>query len=268
MGDQSPSLPQQEQEEPSLCGPREEWALRWLLKKFQSDDILSDRFGISLSYCDIALIHPSPCLEPKAWLLLRTLVKRIPLTNTARLLNTFKFTTIVKDTLQWLQQKVDLERETLPPDNNDALAAAESSSATLEVSPIEAPQRSRKRKRDGAPILSSQPSSTASFNIKTLYNAICSTIKEVEALTRDTPDRTRGFAIEYIKATLRSSPEHAAAILGSFFAVTHATLQKFNDQSPELFDEYLKPVLAIWNLCSDAKGDPSGQLSSVCFRDD
>ena len=214
------------------------------------------------------LIGPSPCLEPTAWLLLQSLIALNPLIIVARLLNTFKFILIVKEPIQWLQQKLDLEEGSLPQDNEDALAAVESSSVTLKISPVKPPQKSRKRKRDGTPTSLSRPSSVASPSTKALYKAVFSTIKEVEGLTRDTSDETRGFAVEYMKATLRGSPEHAAAMLGSFFAITHAILPKLKDQPTEFLDEYLNPMLAIWDLRSNANDDPSGQPSSVCFQDD
>ena len=259
-----PSL-QQVQEQIGSFDPREEWALRWLLKKLQSDDIHPGRCDISFPYRDTGLTGPSPCLEPTAWLLLHSLVARLPVTNVARLLSTFKFTTIVKDTFQWLQQEADVGRGSLPQDTEDALARAESSSATLEVSPIDSPQKSRKRERDGTPISSSKSSATADPGIKDLYTSICSTVREVEALTRDTHDGARGFAVEHMKASLKSASEHAAAALGSFFTVTNITIQKSNGQSAEVFDECLNPMLSMWNLRSDTMDDPSGQSSSVCF---
>ena len=258
------SFDQQDQQEITLCGPREEWALRWLLKKLQSDDIHFDRCGTSFPSSDAILIGLSPCLIPKTWLFLQSLVARVPLTNTTRLLSTYKFTAIVRNTFQWLQQKSNLGENFLPQESEDAFASTESSSATLEVSPVEALQRPRKRKRDGTSIVPIKPGVIAGLNAEALYKSICSTIREVEALTNDSPDGSRGFAVEYMKATLRSFPEDAAVMLGSFLTVTNIIVQRSNENSADIFDECISPMLAMWNLRSNTKSDMSAHSTFVC----
>ena len=258
------SLSQEEPQEVGPCGLQEEWALRWLLKKLQSDDIRPGQCGAPSPYCNMTLIDLSPCLEFQAWFLLRSLVARIPLTNAARLLNTYKFTAIVALTLQYLQQAVELGNVLLQQQNEDALAAADSSSVTLEVSPIETSQKSKKRKRDGTSISPSKLYSTVSPDTDALYKSICSCIRDVEALTRDLPDGSLGFAVEYMKATLRSSPEKAATMLGSFFAITDTILRRSNGYPTDMFDGCISPMLAIWNLRSDTEDDPSCHSSLVC----
>ncbi len=258
------SLSQQEHQEVGPYRLQEEWALRWLLKKLQSDDIHQGQCGAPSPYCNMTLIDLSPCLEFKAWLLLRSLVARIPLTNVARLLNTYNFTAIVALTLQHLRQEFGLGNILSQQENEDVLATADSSSVTLEVSPTEAPQRSKKRKRDGTSTSPSKPCSIASPHTDALYKSICSSTRDVEALTRDLPDGSRGFAVEYMKATLRSSPGKAAAMLGSFFATTDAILRRSKEYPEDMFDGCISPMLAIWNLRSDTEDDPSGHSSFVC----
>ncbi len=188
----------------------------------------------------------------------------MPLTITARLLNTYKFIVVIKNTLQWLQQNVDEGKESSPQEREDASATAESSSATLEASPVEASQRSRKRKRDGTPISPRGGSSKADPNTEVLYKSICSAIREMESLTRDLPDGSRGFAVEHMKATLRSSPEHAAAILGGFFAITNVIMRGSVGTPTDTFHGCISPMLAIWDLRSGTEGDLFGHSSLVC----
>jgi len=260
---QTSSLDQQEQQKITPYGLREEWALRWLLKKFQSDDIHLGRCGAASQTSDILLIGLSPCIDFRAWLLFRVLAIQIPLANTARLLNTYKFMVILTNTLQWLQQKVDQEKESSPQEREDVSVTAESSSATLEASPVEAPQRSKKRKREFTAASPSEPSQTVDPNIKALYKSICSTIRETEALTRDLPDGSRGFCVEYMKASLRSSPQDAAAILGSSFTVTDVIIRGSDEPSAEMLDGCISPMLALWNIRTDGKDDPAGHSDFV-----
>lgn len=256
-------LDEREQQKSTAYALREEWALRWLLKKFQSDDIHLGRCGVTSQTFNIILTGLSPCVDFRAWLLFGVLAIRIPLANTARLLSTYKFMVIVANTLQWLQQKVDQEKGYSPQEREDVSVTAESSSATLEASPVEAPQKSKKRKREFTVAFPSKQFQTVAPNIEALYKSICSTIREIESFTRDLPDGLQGFSVEYMKASLKSSPQDAAVILGSSFTVTDVLIRRSDESSAEMLDEYISPMLALWNIRTDGKDDPTGHADFV-----
>ena len=252
------------QEESHSYGPQEEWALRWLLKKLQSDDIHPGRQGASTRRLDTILNGSSPCLNFRAWLLLRALLLLTPLTKVASLLNTFKFTLIVKNSILWLQQKIDQENDLHFQESDDALATVESSSATLEPSPVKAPHRSRKRKRDDTSISLNWILPVVDPDVKRLFGSICCTMREVDALMNDMPDQSRGFAVEYMKAALKSSAESAAAILGGSFSITNFLLRRSCEPLVDSYDTCINPMLTLWNLRFQAKDDPSGYSDLVC----
>lgn len=191
--------------------PRAEWALRWLLKKLRSSD----------------LSPGSPHLQPKLWIMLQELAVRTPCASVARLLSAYQFMSVLRNTLQWLQERVN--RTTVFSEvgvvNETSLDSPDDSPDTVESSSSER-GTSKKRKIDGTEVPASEETvkiATGAFRV--LYSAIFGTIRLLESLTRD-PEQIQGFAVEHLKSSLRSSPEDAALILGSSFYLTNHILQR------------------------------------------
>ena len=194
----------------TIIDPRAEWALRWLLKKLQNSD----------------LSPSSPHLKPKTWVLLQELVVRVPLTSVARLLCAHHFTRVLRDTLGWLQKKVN--RVTVSSDvefgNEESFDPPDDSSDTVESSSSER-RASKKRRLDGTEVNNSENDvkpATGAFRI--LYLTICGTVKQLLSLVTD-PEQKQGYAVEYMKSSLRSPPEDVAHILGSSFYLTNRLIQ-------------------------------------------
>ena len=243
--------------------PRVQWALRWLLKKLQKSDISPG----------------SPHLRPRAWVLLQELAVRIPVTSVARLLSAHQFITVLRNTLGWLQKQVN--RVTVPPDvgvgNEELFDPPEDSSDTVEGSSSEQ-RTSKKRKLDGTEVtVPEEVSHTAVGAFRVLYLAICGTLRQLQLLTTD-PDQTRGYAIEHMKNSLRSSPEDAAHMLGSSFYLTNRMIQTpqrhwhqkrifTKELQRQLADTGYKrcviPAIDLWNR-RYLTGQHSSTSSNVC----
>lgn len=208
-------------------------------------------------------------------MLLQELVVRTPLTSVARLLSAHQFTSVLRDTMLWLQKRVT--RVTLSPDlgvrNKDLWIFPEDSSDTAKSSSNE-DRSSKKRKLDGTEVaISEEAVSTAPGAFKILYLAMCGTIRQLELLTID-PEQIQGFAAEHMKSSLRCSPEDAAHILGNSFYFTNLfmhTTQKYMHQrgiySPTIQKvladtgcrSCILPMIDLWNRRSVKGQHPSTQ---------
>lgn len=211
--------------------------------------------------------------------MLQELTVRTPLTSVARLLSAHRFTNILRDTLRWLQQHVkhvnsspdvevrDEELLDLPEDSPDTV---ESSSSTQRTS--------KKRKVDGTEVAASgEVVSFSSGAFRVLYLAICGTVRHLQSLTED-PQNIRGFAVEHMKSSLRSSPEDAAHILGSSFYLTNRMIQTsyshwhqkmiFTNELQKLlldtgYRSCIFPAINLWSQRS-LTGQHSSPSSDVC----
>lgn len=204
----------------------------------------------------------SPCADFRAWLLLRELLVLIPMSNIARLLDAHTFTVTLQKTFNWLNGKVGRvpSVSTLYSLDNAAVIA-DSSSATIEPSPVDQPKKSRKRKRDG-----SQTSSLKSINPENdsecLYTSVCCVIKQLHTLTGTSPEGSLDFATEHLKSAFRSSPEQAAEILGSalrvasLFIDNHQTTLILGDSACYLESEdrsqYIRDITRVHEACISA----------------
>ena len=137
---------------------------------------------------------------------------RTPLTIVACLLRDHKFVATIRATLHWLAQKcASLHGSDHPLDQTDSPRTKfdDSSPSTLGAPPTEVTQASRKRKRD-ANIVSDVPQNYK--DVARLYTSICCNLIQLQDIASD---KSRGYAVEHIRAALKSTAEEAAAILGS-----------------------------------------------------
>lgn len=211
--------------------------------------------------------------------MLQELVVRIPLTSVARLLSAHQFTSILRDTLQWLQKHVN--RGTLSPgvgvEDEDLADPLEESSETVESSSSER-GTSKKRRLDGTEVTASEEAvSTATGAFRVLNLAICGCVRQLESLTMD-PEQTQGFAVEHMKSSLRSSAEDAAQILGSSSYLTNCIVQTpqthwhrrrlFTREIQKLladtgYRSCVLPLIDLWNRRSLIR-QRSASSSNVC----
>lgn len=204
---------------------------------------------------------------------------RTPLTSVARLLSAHRFTSILRNTLGWLQQHVN--RVNLSPNvevgSEELFDLPEDSPDTVESSSSRH-RTSKKRKVDGTEVTTSgEVVSTPIGAFRVLYLAICSTVRQLQSLTVNLQQR-QDFAVEHMKSSLRSSPEDAARILGSFFYLTNSMIQTpcsywhqkriFTNQLQKLlldtgYGSCIFPAINLWSQRS-LTGQHSSTSSNVC----
>ena len=207
----------------------------------------------------------SPCLDLKAWLLFRELITRLPILNITRLLKAHSFLGILQKTLKWLREDVEA-----CPDSPSSLleesTGAESSSATVE-NPSQTPRETRKRKRDGSHPLSSHIHHGNSPSFSYICRSICLTIDQLQSLTKELSDGSRGYATEHMKNALKALPEEAANILGDVVVLVNRALDTTTTHqqspNPSLVMECLPPAVNLWGNRSSAGSSPSDDVCTI-----
>ncbi|KAL8732543.1 MAG: hypothetical protein Q9181_003933 [Wetmoreana brouardii] len=218
-------------------GPREEWTLRWLLKK-------------------LAGTGPGPrsiLVEPQVWLLFRELVLRLPIANLARLLRNFGFLEIMLNALKSLEAalpNVGTPTENGPEStsrtSSESCGGGDSSSATVRAS-VEPSRTSQKRRRDGTPKDYSYAVLTSTLDIGRLHGIFSSVVSKLQTLTQDD---VSGYATEHLKIALITLPDQAADILSRSLIITNQVLRNPPQaQGVQLVDwpiDYVNPWVQLW----------------------
>lgn len=193
----------------------------------------------------------SPCLEVKAWILLRRLFLRLPIFNIARRLKAEGFTKILLKTLRQLKEKLEDGSIASNGDPGEDSTAAE-------------PEKSRKRKRDGSHVDLLLQLDRKTLDASLLCTSIILAMTELQTLTVELPDRSRGYAIEHMKSALRALPEHSASIFGTFISIVNLIRSKFSGTPVPNdileIEECLPPMIAIWESRSITHIGPSNDV--------
>ena len=186
----------------------------------------------------------SPHVDPNAWLLFSELVLHTPLSTTSRLLKAFDFPNILHHTLQWLLHSASpaglgsFEEDT-------SSAAAIPSSITVEAPPEGQPRKTKKRKQNSD---HDQPVALTQNEIRRVHICVCSSLGLLLELSEESQTDLHGYAVEHLRAALRTSNEFAARILG--FSLTLAsTAEHTSDQAPganEEYNQFILPVIKYW----------------------
>lgn len=194
---------------------REEWLLRWILKRLQSqkEDI--------------------PRKTPTAWRLLCHILKAMPVVTAARILQERKFVLILRQTLE------------------EATAAYNNAGKTVSTDTTEekSGKASKKRKRSGE-LVASTP--TSDHGLGDLLEAIFSVISFIQLSTKHNTtasDDGRGaeFSLEAIRSVLRTSAEEAAKILGLWLSLS-ALLPSQKRICELVGATWLSHFIEIWEL--------------------
>ena len=229
--------------------PRPQWALKWLLKNLQPEDIESNRSVRCPMMEEFRLMYTSPCLSFRSWLLLRELVVRIHPTKTATLLKDYKFTSIICNTLQWLYENHDEGRSQPLSEDDESMGASNEDGSTISSST----RTAKKRRRDGTEIAPSNGTHRAAIQtVGDVLMALCATIGQLVELTSDSTD-IKSLSAEHIKSAMRSPLEEASRILGNTLFLTNHLMQEPNRMSgPRKLatsesSEYLEP--AAYRFC-------------------
>ncbi|KAM3078579.1 hypothetical protein ACMFMG_006449 [Clarireedia jacksonii] len=203
---------------------KEEWLLRWLLKKLQSPK------------------DKTPRITQASWQLLRFLLNAIPLPNAARILSDRKFMAILQQTLQDAQQDEDLHKAREAMGNGLSGASSES---------LEAVKPSKKRTRSGDLIVNKDYK--PAYGLAGLVAAIYAAIQRLVHYTRNSPSRkgdvdgrSDAYKSEYIRSIVQTTPEASATILGTWMSLCQKALDQQSDLSAQP-SNLLEPFIDIWN---------------------
>lgn len=234
-----------------IAAPKEEWVLRWLLKKIRT----SKQYRV----------------DPTSFLLLQQLISLIPPKSLATTLKDQKFILLLNDTI------ADVEHEVFAAERNGLpgfLRSESGISQTLADPPAltsKLDKKGVKRKRQGnedgdAMHLDVPAQSPATCLATFLYVLDCLYSLTALVSNNSTVDETSSA---HLKHALKSEPDFLGIMLGRFLNVAAFVMPQFaSDNSTSTLQHllYVLPaVLDLWELRSSRRDDTQNQPSNVCL---
>ncbi|KAL8966531.1 MAG: hypothetical protein Q9183_003333, partial [Haloplaca sp. 2 TL-2023] len=234
-------------------GAREEWTLRWLLKKLEGAEVAPQ----------------SVLLEVQAWQLFQDLILCLPLTNLARLLRDHTFLGIVLNALKSLGS-IEFSRNSsssnLPgsarngsPSNTSS--GADSSSVTVGA-PVQSPRTSKKRKRNGAVVDHSFAAGRKDVDGQRVFNTLCGILRQLQTLCQN---QSYGYAREHLKMAMETHRDQAASLLGESIAIIHRILPNLASPNISQGDTFAKNVMPWIRLWKSRSSSDTGTAVDLLF---
>ncbi|KAL8886755.1 MAG: hypothetical protein Q9215_005584 [Flavoplaca cf. flavocitrina] len=221
--------------------PREEWTLRWLLKKFEASKPETT----------------SPCLELDAWLLFHELIFCVPIANLARLLRDHGFLDIVLKTLRSMQDSIDgcntqNEQGEKPSSSNvsvESSSATDSRPAIVSASVTPTKSAGEKLKLIAANVDSDESSAMGKSKLERIFKTLCAIIQRLQ---QRADDDSQGYAVEHLKMALRTSPEQASEMFGISLGLTNFIFEatKGSAVQSDISGLLINSWVTIWNCRS------------------
>ena len=202
----------------------------------------------------------------EAWSLLYELLARTTLRNVARLLNVHNFLKILQDTLQQSYNNAINQKTLIDVCVEGNLGITDSSSTTVEASPVEEPKKSRKRKRTDSKMYEMKDDFGANYEIEPLYFSVCRVIERLNIFVTGLHDDSHGFVVEHLKASLKGGPERIAEILGISLHLANISLRKIhfsNEDHRFIVAKCISSSIGFWKTCLATADDPSDKPSNV-----
>ncbi len=216
---------------------REEWLLKWLLKKLQTP------------------ADPEPRRTTSSWTLLLHVLRAIPVANAAKSLAEKRFISILQVALQ-----------------DVGLLATDSSKTKKHEEPAELAIRNKsakslKRKRSGALVEDgSLPQKNENLQLLEAIHAVVHySVAAADAVLAVDLDEGlgRAFSAEYMQTVIRTTSEEAAKILGSWMGVFATVVSQFQESSA--VKDWLLPFIEIWSSHT-ADEEAHSQFSLYCTQ--
>ncbi|KAL6715509.1 hypothetical protein ACLMJK_006470 [Lecanora helva] len=242
--------------------PRPAYALRWLLKKLQSDE------------------GPyRPHQTCKAWLLLRELLVRTPMAAVARLIKEHTLINSLRRTIEWLYGRCcRVAKSTQSPDDQLIDDIPGDLFDPMESSFIR-PNESRKRKRDedksppASPLYATKP--YIFRRTCSLFTAVCGVFAQLDELASDECQK-KGFVVEHLRFAMKSSLEEAAIILGKSLYITNQILRSayqssfkrtfYMNWAKSTETPHIMPLIDFWSSRHRGTEEISGDSCNRAFR--
>lgn len=184
----------------------------------------------------------------------------------ARLLNAHNFLRILQDTLQQSYDNAINQKTLGDVCVEGNVGFADSSSATVEASPVEEPKKSRKRKRTDSNMCEMTDDFGANYEIELLYFSVCRVIERLNIFVTGLHDDSHGFVVEHLKASLKDAPERNAEILGISLHLANNSLRKIHFSTEDhmyIVDKCISSSIGFWKTCLATADDPSDKPSNV-----
>ncbi|KAI1933530.1 hypothetical protein LOZ65_000163 [Ophidiomyces ophidiicola] len=215
------------------AAPKEEWVLRWLLKK-----LTAPASKTTSNYR----------LENLTWTLFHLLLDRIPARTVAILLTENKFLLVLQTSLEELRELISSQSSTSDAPRDDGSAGKKHAKSG----------KKRKRTEDDAADSGPQRSSTAPNSPADTFMSVIAAVKHLVELADRVPAAQAALKAQ-LKLVLRGDPATAANILSQALQSAAVT----GRMTERLFIG-LSTVLGIWNLRSESL-DGSVSLSNGLF---
>ncbi|EAU39166.1 conserved hypothetical protein [Aspergillus terreus NIH2624] len=236
---------------PLHAAPKEEWVLRWLLKKLKSGKNYR--------------------VEPASFLLLKQLIGLIPIKTLATTLKDQKFLSILNHVIADLEDDIfaGLENgstEFIPSDSESSRTLSESSHRAGEQN-----KKGTKRKRTGG---NDQDVMDVDEQPRTLTSCFLTFIRALDCLYSLVALLGRSVGVEdvaisHLKHALKGDPQLVAVTLGkSFWIAAVATSQFSNTRKTTDLQHllYVIPaILELWELRSNRLVDSDSGAANECF---
>ncbi|CAL5871737.1 uncharacterized protein PFLUO_LOCUS5990 [Penicillium psychrofluorescens] len=225
----------------NVSTPKEEWVLRWLLKRLKSGKNYR--------------------VEPASFLLLRQLVDLISPKNLAAILKDHKFLSILGDTVADLEADVFANVE--HGLNSEAGHTLAGSPPGNEANGTKIKKRKRVSFANNA---GGRPQDSAQCFLTFIRALDC--LFGVVMLAHQTL-RTDEVAHSHLKLALRGEPEEAALFLGRSFWVASGTAKHFSQAGKTTDLQHmlyvLPAALELWDFRSYRQDDTENKSSNECF---
>lgn len=223
--------------DPSLLHftPKDEWTLRWLLKKLDTRPVQAG----------------GPCTRFESWILLSQLFTKLPVKTIARHIQNGVLTKALLETLNWLRAKL-AQKHLTDDDSGDSGSESLAGEALNSQGGAEVARKNRKRKR-GASGPSDLQHNEEHFQTKSALLLLFSLARAVESLRTKIASHSAGpeaFAAQHIKSALQSSSERSAQTLGNCCECVLRLAQKVSNQLsiPAQFEAIIEPFLYLWQV--------------------
>lgn len=229
---------------PAYSAPREEWVLRWLLKKLKGPTDISNEYRNN----------------SRSWILLRILFMRIPIRSLAFTLSENDFIGLLRDSL------VGLDFSSGHASPYDQVEYNSKAGSPLKRKPdSDSSKPIRKRTRTDGPIAKTKSEEESSHH--DTFLAIIESVNTIIKLTELIP-QSKDVLKAQLKLVLRGSAETSAIIMGKACSYAQSTINRMKDVTttsfPRRLHTSLVSVLEIWTLRSDHHENGSTASSNVC----
>ena len=236
--------------EPRSVSAREDWLLRWLLKKLK---------GSKRTAADFRLL-------PESWRLMCIVIESADLSNTARTVNEQIFLATLKETLQDLEQGLTDTLERFARSGSQRLPS-ESSLSAQESPSLSSVKAGKKRKRSGTIVIESPPRSpldSTQLYLDTFHDILNASAALIN-LSSAQGHKGDEIAKQHMRSALHTDASTAAQILGRVLSIMRVVELSAIATPTQISDmiRTLPSIIQLWEMRSKRDEDVADLSSKV-----